>query len=345
MTEQPPEGQELTAQDRALINVLQWAPRITWGDAGEILGAHPTTLAARWERLRESGAAWMTAQLDISGTPAGLAFVELSCRPETRAEATDALVAMPEVLSVDAFSGDPDLGLTVVTRDLRALSVLVEQEIAAVPGVDRVRVMLSSKLHAAGDRWRLDVLTPEQRERARAAAEAEARDLPRRGPLQEEHRAVVEVLMRDGRASAAEIARVTGLHPATARRHLQKVLASGMLSLRCDVAQPLSGFPLTVQWFARLDAAEHGAAAARLAEDPRTRVVASVTGRANFLVVMWLSSVADVLEAEQGIQEKVPGIDIQQSVVSLRPVKRLGWVLDPRGGAGERFVAPDLPLG
>ena len=344
MTERHHEGPGLSEQDLALVNVLQWAPRITWGDAAEILGAHPTTLATRWERLRETGAVWLSAQLDISDTPAGLAFVELSCRPGARRGALTELVAMPEVLSVDAFSGDPDIGLTVVTQDLAALSELVEERISSVPGVDGIRVMLSSHLHVAGNQWRLDVLDPERLAQVQSVATREQEELPRRTSLQEEHRAVVEVLMRDGRASAAEIARLTGLHPATARRYLQKVLASGMLSLRCDVAQPLSGFPLTVQWFTRVDAAEHAAAAERLAEDSRTRVLASVTGRANFLVVMWLSSVADILETEQQIQEKVPGIDIQQSVISLRPVKRLGWVLDPQGGASERFIVPELSL-
>lgn len=345
MTEPHHEDPGLSEQDLALVNVLQWAPRITWGDAGEILGTHPTTLAARWERLREAGKVWLTAQLDISDTPAGLAFVELSCGPGARVDVLTALVAMPEVLSVDAFSGDPDIGLTVVTQDLAALSELVEERIASVPGVGGIRVMLSSRLHLAGHRWRLDVLDPDRLARVQSVAAREQQELPRRTSLQEEHRAVVEVLMRDGRASAAEIARITGLHPATARRHLQKVLASGLLSIRCDLAQPLSGFPLTVQWFTRLDASEHADAAARLAEDPRTRVLASVTGRANLVVVMWLRSVADVLEAERDIQEQVPGIEIQQSVVSLRPVKRLGWVLDRQGRVGERFVPPVLPLG
>ena len=86
------------------------------------------------------------------------------------------------------------------------------------------------------------------------------------------------------------------------------------------------------------------AAAVRLGADPRIRVLASVTGRANLLVVMWLSSVAEVLAAEQTIQEQVPGIEIQQSVVSLRPVKRLGWVLDAQGRCGDRFVAPQIHL-
>ena len=344
MAEDDRVGSGLSEQDLALVNVLQWAPRITWGEAGEVLGVHPTTLAGRWERLRESGAVWLSAQPEIAGAAAGLAFVELSCRPGAWPQAMGELVGMPEVVSVDAFCGGPDLGLTVVARDLAALSELVERRIASVPEVEGIQVMLCSRLHVAGHRWRLDVLGGDQLARVQEVAAAEAGGLPRPGPLQEEHRPVVEVLLRDGRASAAEIARITGLHPATARRYLQKVLASGLLRIRCDVAQPLSGFPLTVQWLARLDGAQHAAAAARLSADPRTRVLASVTGRANFLVVMWLSSVAEVLEAEQTIQEQVPGIEIQQSVVSLRPVKRLGWVLDGHGRCGDRFVAPQIHL-
>lgn len=344
MAEKPRARSGLSGQDLALVGVLQWAPRITWGEACEVLGVHPTTLAGRWERLRESGAVWLSAQPEIADTGAGLAFVELSCRPGAWEQATGILVEMPEVVSVDVFSGDPDLGLTVVARDLGALSELVERRIASVPGVEHVRVMLCSRLHAAGHRWRLDVLEPEQLARVQAVAAAEAGGLPRPAPLQEEHRPVVEVLLRDGRAGAAEIARITGLNPATARRYLQKVLASGVLRIRCDLAQPLSGFPLTVQWLARLDGARHAAAAARLAADPRTRVLASVTGRANFLVVMWLPSLAEVLAAEQDLQDQVPGIEIRQSVVSLRPVKRLGWVLDAQGRSGKHFVAPEIHL-
>ena len=46
---------ELSPQDQELISLLQWAPRITWGEAAEILGAHATTLAGRWEKLERSG--------------------------------------------------------------------------------------------------------------------------------------------------------------------------------------------------------------------------------------------------------------------------------------------------
>lgn len=335
---------ELSPLDLSLINLLQFAPRITWGEAGEILGTHPTTLAVRWDRLRESGAAWMTAQVQVKSGPAELAFIELESRSDLIPETVAALVAMPQVLSVESFSGERNLGLTVTACNLAELSTLVEEKISRVPGVKGLRVLLASQLHSTGDSWRLKVLSPEQVERAQAAAAAEAKSLPRRSSLTEEHWAVAQVLMRDGRASAAEIARSTGLHPATARRHLQKVLASGAIRLRCDLAQSLSGHPLTVQWFTRLNAADHAAAAARLSEDSRTRVVASITGDANFLVVMWLKNVAEIMEAEQFIQSCAPEISIQQSVVSLRPVKRMGWVLDQQGLNSGEFVLPQLPL-
>ena len=54
---------ELSEEDLALIQVLQTYPRLGWADAAKVLGVHATTLAARWERLTSSGAAWVTAHL------------------------------------------------------------------------------------------------------------------------------------------------------------------------------------------------------------------------------------------------------------------------------------------
>src|SRR5947208_1097930 len=136
---------ELSEEDLRLINALQISPRISWTDAAEVLDVHATTLASRWERLRESGAAWTTAHL----------------------------------------MGDPK-------------------------------------------------------------------------------NACLPFLARDGRASAAEIARALGRHPATVQRQLGRVLASRMLSFRCEIAQQYSGYPITCQWFANVPAGQHEAAAAEL---------------------------------------------------------------------------------
>lgn len=336
---------ELSDQDLELISLLQWAPRITWGEAAEILDAHPTTLAGRWEKLRSSGSAWITAQVNLNDPRNLLSFQEVSCSTHQWNGVVEELVAMPEVLSVEAFGREPDLGLTVVSRDLPSLSRIIEEKISRVQGVVKIHNMISTKLHRAGDKWRLDRLSDGQRRAAQAWVAAEQESLPISStPLNEDHRPVIEALMLDGRASAAEIARITGLHPATARRYLHKVLASGLLSIRCDLIQGFSATPITAQWFTRLDANRHEAAAEALARDPRTRVVTSITGRANLMVVMWLHSVGEILEAERAIQSAVSGIEIQETVVSLRPIKRMGWVLDAETHAGKKFISPRLHL-
>lgn len=135
---------ELSPQDQELISLLQWAPRITWGEAAEILGAHATTLAGRWEKLERSGIAWITAQVNLSDTRNQLSFIEISCDPGAWAHVVDTFTAMPEVISVEAFAPSPDLGLTVLSHDLESLSRFVEEQISQVPGVAKVQLMLSS---------------------------------------------------------------------------------------------------------------------------------------------------------------------------------------------------------
>ena len=101
---------------------------------------------------------------------------------------------------------------------------------------------------------------------------------------------------------------------------------------------------MTAQWFMRLNASRHEDAAEALAKDPRTRVVSSITGRSNMMVVMWLSSVGEIIEAEQAIQSLVSDVEIQESVISLRPLKRMGWVLENERNTTRTFVAPHLHL-
>ena len=155
---------------------------------------------------------------------------------------------------------------------------------------------------------------------------------------------MIEALQRDGRCTAAEIARGTGQSPATARRYLAKVLNSGLVAIRCDLAQAHSGFPITVQWFTRLPASEHGAAAQRLKANLNLRMMASTTGRANFLLTMWLPSVNDILAAERAIELTVPGIEILESSVMMQPLKRLGWVINPDSTRSARHIPPPVSV-
>jgi hypothetical protein len=53
---------------------------------------------------------------------------------------------------------------------------------------------------------------------------------------------------------------------------------------------------------------------------------------------MWLQSLADVMDAELALQQKVPGIELVESVVMLSTVKRVGWMLNEDSTASGAVV-------
>ena len=154
------------------------------------------------------------------------------------------------------------------------------------------------------------------------------------------HLDLIPFLAQDGRATAAEIARALGRNPATVQRQLNRVLSSQMLSFRCEIAQQYSGYPVTCQWFANVPPGQHEAAAAELRSFRNVRLSASTTGRTNFVILMWLHSLADVMNAELALQQRIPGIVLVESVVVLSAAKRVGWMLNPDTTASGAVVVP-----
>ena len=332
---------EISEEDLKLINALQIAPRISWSDAAGILGAHATTLAARWDRLKAAGSAWVTAHAIGDPKQMCLALVDVDCEMTRRSEVTAALVAIPEVVTVEEAASNRDLMLTVITPSLAQFSDVVLAQLKEIPGLTKYQSSLCTRLHSGGYAWRLNVLDKSQMAALHALAGPEASGPGgQSAPLPPSHLELIPFLARDGRAAAADIARVLGRNPATVQRQLNRVLASQMLSFRCEIAQKYSGYPVSCQWFANVPPGQHEAAAAELRTFRSVRLSASTTGRTNFVILMWLHSLADVMNAEQALQLRIPGIELVESVVVLSSAKRVGWTLNPDSTATGAVVVP-----
>ena len=321
---------ELSEEDLALIQVLQTYPRMGWADAAKVLGVHATTLAGRWDRLKSTGAAWVTAHLAGDPQQMLLAFVAVDCDMNLRDSVTAELAEVPEIVTVEEAASSRDLMLTVVTGTLDEFSEKVVARLKAIEGLTKYQTALCTRLHSSGDEWHLNVLGKSQLATLRTLGRGPgtAKRQAAAGPLPQSHLDLLPYLARDGRATAAEIARELGRHPATVQRQLNRVLASGILLFRCELAQRYSSFPVTCQWFANVPAGRHEEAAAAFRTISNVRLSASTTGATNFVIIMWLQSLADVMTAELALQQKVPGIELVESVVMLRTVKRVGWMLN-----------------
>lgn len=119
----------------------------------------------------------------------------------------------------------------------------------------------------------------------------------------------------------------------TARRRLAAAFA-GDLVVRCDVAQPLTGWPVTAMLWAQVPPDQVDDVARRLAGLPEARAAESVTGgAANLLLGVWLRSLADLQRLEAALAERVPELRVLDRSIALRTAKRMGRLLDPSGRA------------
>ncbi|MFK0073547.1 Lrp/AsnC family transcriptional regulator [Arthrobacter woluwensis] len=331
---------ELSEEDLRLLHALQIAPRVSWLDAAGILGSHPATLARRWERLRASGRAWITAHLAGDPSVMILAFADIECEPGLREQAQTALAAIPEVATIDVATGNPDLALTVLAPSLAECTERILPQIASAPGVLHVHSELCTRLHSGGHSWRLAALDREEVAAFTRLGMVE----PHHGPVPEAALDLLPFLALNGRAGVSDMARALERSPATVHRQLAKILGSDLLTFRCEVAQGPAGYPVACRWLAKAPAGQHAQVAAALNGLRNVRLAASTTGRTNFIIMMWLRTVADVLTAELTLQERLPQIELVQSTVMLRSAKRVGFMLGLDGTAtGQVVPGPGMP--
>jgi DNA-binding Lrp family transcriptional regulator len=324
--------------DLSLVNCLQIAPRASWRTVAEVLSVDPVTVARRWQRLEETGNAWISARTTGYGRPEScLAFVEVDCHASRALAVADVISRWPHVLSVEHTSGPGDLTLLVEVRDMAFLSHFLLRSLASVPGAVTSRVRLVTEIFSLGDDWRLKVLDSAQR----AMMIDEGRSTKSQSPAQ--HRRATRVLEpvermmllklgEDGRSSIATLATDTGLSETTVRRKLTDLTARNQLVYRCDVSLPMSGWPLVTWVHGYVDPADRSTIRSLVEKFPGTRACMRISGgRANTLLAIAARSLHEIPSIEIQLAQEVPGLAIQNTSVVLRSMKRVGRLLDTEG--------------
>ncbi|CAM3110877.1 Lrp/AsnC family transcriptional regulator [Prescottella defluvii] len=321
---------ELDEIDLSLINTLQLEPRASWSRVGAALGIDPVTAARRWSRLADTGSAWVTAH---PVGPQTAALVEIECEAGQVRATAETLARWPHVLTVEHTSGARDLLLTVSVPDLASLSDMLLASVESLPGIRSTRTYLVIRPYAVGGEWQLQALDADQRARMDGRGHRAGSALR---PLDATDRALITTLFRDGRAPLTEIAAELDCSVSTARRRLNALLDRHALLLRCDVAQPLSGWPVSVWLWARVPVDECDDVARHLVARSETRACLVLTGApANFFYSVWVRSVEDVHRVERSLRRTVPSLEIVDRSVTLRFFKRMGRILDGAGRSVE----------
>ncbi|WP_418908793.1 Lrp/AsnC family transcriptional regulator [Glutamicibacter endophyticus] len=315
---------ELPQADLEMVHALQVFPRVSWAQLAPILGQHPTTLAARWERLHGRGLVWVTGHQGAISTQGAATFISIQCHPEARESVIARMCLIPEVGNVEESARSWDARLTVFTEDWAHLTHRVLPVVRADPGIAKIHVSVMTGLYATGSHWRLDVLSPEQHARLRELNPLHGRQGSEIVPQQEQLRRLLAI---DGRMPAAQIAAELGIHPTTAARRLRQLLDSKAIMLRCELAQDYSGYPVYCQWYARVPPTQLEEAVQRLRSFRTLRLCATITGDANLTFALWLRNPVEIAEVEWALQKVAPALQVIESDVGVRTHKRMGWIL------------------
>lgn len=324
-------------QDLQLINALQIAPRASWQALARVLGSGAQTLARRWQRLSESGVAWVATYPGGRYADSVMAIVEVDCAARAQAEVVTALCADPRVVTVEESTQGCDLLLTVMTADLPEMSAFALDGLGRMAGLSRRRTCLATSVFHDGGHWRLRSLTREQNTQLQAL-EQRPESSSSRPPAQAWP--LIQALAADGRRSARQIAEATGRNPATVRRQLPQLLRSGLLTMRCELAQPASSRPVSCTLRGRLDPSDAPRTIGVLRSLPNLRLAISTTGDDNFLMTVWVAELSEIPELETLLAERLPALTITRSGINLRTAKRVGWLLDEDGYSTGQVVTP-----
>jgi DNA-binding Lrp family transcriptional regulator len=321
-----------------LLHALQVSPRASWSAIGQVLGISPSTAAKHWDRLSGAGLAWVTAyRPDFQGSAGDPVntMVTATAKPSHLLSLAAELATHPQVISVELVSGDGDLLLTIVERDRHAFADYMLGPFTELDGLLTSSTCWVTRIYKEGSKWRLRALSPAQVRQLGSLARPDSAASVEvyRTVLDQADQWIVDAMSADGRASYAALAETAGISEPTVRRRLRRMLDSGRLAVRCDIAWEAAGWPVPTTLALRVPAERLDETARALAALPETRLVASCVGEADLLTSLWLPSLADGHRFATLLAERFPGVRTVRWLTGLRTMKRMGQLLDERGRA------------
>ncbi|MEU0068474.1 Lrp/AsnC ligand binding domain-containing protein [Streptomyces sp. NPDC006332] len=331
--------------DRRLIGALHLAPRATWDDIGGILSADASTLKRRYDRLHEARMVRVIGQADWGMHSTAMPIhVFLDVTGETPLAVLDRLRELPHLQLLAQISGDYPLYAVVHAPSDAATSEAVDR-MFSVPGVRRVNALPALSTLRRGITWDPQLLNGTERadllRLTGAQPEGIATATPPAKPLSEAERAAVTLLMRDGRSSAASIARAADLATSTAHRVVRRVLDEQWVKPRLEIVSEWLGFQTPFLLRLRVAPGDTPDVMRRLDQLPQTRLAVHVASDMSVLcagLVTDRSALAVFVDDELA---RIPGILTVSTAVMLAEPRRYWLDRDRTSGLGE-FHAPAL---
>lgn len=313
--------------DLALVDTLQVNARAHWGTVADAVDSTPLTLSRRWQRLTEASLAWSSIAL-APGRTLG-AVIELRCLPGQERAVAERLAQRPDVITVGITTGDFHVYGLIVSADLRALHHVLLTDATLRDDVLQARFSVFPCIFG-GVVWRQGIISRRQSDLVEETAEANSTDLPQ---LQEADRGLFLALGSNGRRGYQDLAESIGLSTYAVKRRIQRLLRSGDIVFRCDIARPVFGFPIAAFLLLRVPQVKVQQFGRDVGAWLETRFCAPVTAASNIVLIVGTKTIADLDHFLVRVANRYPEAEVVDRRLLLRQIKLYGRMVAADGRA------------
>ncbi len=137
--------------DMQILQKLTLDGRMTFTEIGKEIGVSTNTVLKRYHKLVENGSIKVSIQIDPKkiGYASIIDFnISFTTHLELSEDIVESLAKIPDIISITKTSGEYDLQLTAMVRDIDE-SFLIQDQIARVKGVQQIE----SSSRKIPDRW------------------------------------------------------------------------------------------------------------------------------------------------------------------------------------------------
>jgi DNA-binding Lrp family transcriptional regulator len=255
-------------------------------------------------------------------------IVCLRCGPGQASLAAGALARREDTVFAHVLAGSKDC-VGEISCPRERLASLIMDELPATPGVVEIFTLPVLRYVRTVREWHPGLITESER-RALEDSAATARGLHLGGitDLGRADQLLVRALASDARRTYEELARLTGMSEATARRHLDRLRREGRVLIRAVVDPRLVGLPVEAMLWVGTRPGDVDAVAEGLRASPFVRYASRLAGDVQFLVDVTLPSreALDEFVSSAAWASKVQSVETSLVLFTL---KRSGLLSSP----------------
>lgn len=253
--------------------------RASWRAIAEVLDASERTVTRRGNRLIQSGVVEIHAMTDPHRGGRGDPYLAFGRAYPGRAwTVAAALARRAEAIVTYSLLGYTDFFCDIWCPEQRR-TALFQHELPDIPGVQTLTVVPVLRYFRTLHDWNPALLDDGQVDALRVSPAFDWPKFTEPVKLSRDERVLVEELVRDGRRTFEELARLSGLSEQTVARKVSAMRENQLLTVRAVFDPAVIGRPVAALLWMRVTADRVDAVARTLAEQPYVRYAALVMGQ------------------------------------------------------------------